>query len=413
MLLNLLLCFISIFKFFLDDASQSEKKFPQIIALSRLYRLHPEMDALQEEVRKQDIVLQAENLLLSCGIEQDLDHAVELFAKDSLPFQSLTIERTLDGTTEDIVFLIYNENKLAYAVKAFKNTESRRGKFLTELSALDFIVQSNFQQSFPVVPLALASCIYQEQQYILLLETAAKGQRLDKFVLNTGKASGENREYALKCALEAYGQAGRALAELHFRKSPGKFSIPQINLEKFKKREAAILSNPSIMLAVEKEISINLFKEYLESTYNEALQLEFPYTFWHGDAHSENLFYDLEQKKIYFIDVVRMHASIDFFGDPILDGVADLLHLEENLKKLSLLCLSEEETELLLQNFYTAYADIAGALPDAKHLTFYRNYFKLARLIECYDAKDEKKMAVFNQSLQYFVNQIRLARRQA
>lgn len=414
MLINLFLCFILISNFFLDAASQSEKNLPQIIALARIYRLHPEMDALQEEARKKDIVLQAENLLPSYQKEQDLAYSVKLFVHDSIAEQrNFTIERETDGTTEDVVFLIFEESQLVYAVKAFKNVKSRRGKFLTELSALDFIAQSQFEQSSPVTPLAVASCVYQGEQYVLLLETAAGGKRLDQFVLEAGKAKGDIRDCALQLAAEAYAQAGRALAELHSRKSLKTFSIPQINREKFKKHENAIFSNPGIVKAIEKEIPIRFLKEYLAISYQEALKLLFPYTYWHGDAHSENLFYDLEIKRIYFIDVVRLHASIDIFGDPILDGAADLLHLEENLRKLSLFHLSEGETERLLQSFYQAYIDVAGTLPDARHLNFYRNYFKLARLIECYDAKDEKKKAIFNQALGYFVNEIRLARRQA
>lgn len=185
--------------------------------------------------------------------------------------------------------------------------------------------------SSPIYALAVASCECPDGRFVLLLETAARGERLDKFVRNIGEAEDiEMRTYWFHLAKDAYAQAGRALAELHSTKSEKIHFIPSKSVTKMEESEKIVLANPVIIEAINSKISVQAFKHYLEKSLEDALKHKICYTFAHGDAHSENIFYDREDNQIYLIDLVRLHSSVTFFHEPIQDGVIDLIQIEDN-----------------------------------------------------------------------------------
>src|SRR5690606_39165315 len=126
--------------------------------------------------------------------------------------------------------------------------------------------------------------------------------------------------------------------------------------------------------------SVSAFVNYITFIKNETLALSVPFTYLHGDAHFGNMFYFEEEDLFYFIDVARLHKSVDRRGVPIIDGTLDLLRVEENLKIFVIEGLPENIADSLLKTFYQSYSLQSGRIPDTRLLDFYRTFMVMGRL---------------------------------
>lgn len=403
-------------------ASCRQEKVLEIIQYARAYRKDTTLSGEEEKFRQKAILELAIAGLPKYDSERSLEDAVRRFAKDEL-LLTVGVHTIIDasltdigGKSDDPVFLAYDEaGNLCYVVKAFRNPSDLSSKFLPEISALDLIDQLALPGVAPVRPIAFAVYSQENDEWGLLLETAAKGQRLDQYVYQLGAlqpASKERLDFLAVCQ-NAFRKLGEGFAKLHARKSTRPNYLPQQDLEKYDQKLSQILDSPFIKDALQKRFPIDQFVRYTENIKARASHFPIYYSYWHGDAHMGNMFYDQQKEAIYFIDVAKMHQSISIQGEPLLSGTMDLIRVEENLRRKAIGHLREDELQSLVHTFYNAYEQSSGERIEGPVLLFDRTSKKLGRLIEYSryvhqtdPIKRSSEQAVFESSLDYFSNQI-------
>jgi hypothetical protein len=397
----------------------TENSFQDVISYATEYRHDPTLSTELEEKRKLGLLERVYGKLLNYNSQDNLENAIKAFliqvlSKD-FSFTLVDSSQTdMGGKSHDPVFMVKDQKgDLCYILKAFQNPRQIPSKFLPEISALDLIKQLSLPNVGVVEPLAFASYGDGKQEWGLLLESVAKGKRIDQYVLQIAKQeiNSEQRFLYLQVAQKAFNRMGEGLAELHRIKSPIFASIPAAAVVKYEDKLNKIINDQFIVDQLSKHFSLSDFITYVENIKNEGTLTPVAYSYWHGDAHLGNMFYDELDDSLYFIDVAKMHLSIDIKGQPLLDGTVDLIRVEENFRRISLGLLTEEELDLLLTTFYRAYEYKAGQLPDKRLLTFHKTYVKLGRLIDYSRYIDEPDLtkqsidkAVFDSATDYFKN---------
>lgn len=399
----------------------AKSQINEIASYAIQYRVDKTLTVAEEQERKKRVLEQACSHLLHYEIEVNLDGAIEHFIRDFLVATEFdfsiidTAETNLTGHSLDRTFLVEDRNgKLIYVVKAFRNPRQLSSRFLPEISAMLLIQSLGMSHVAKIEPLACA--IYNEGplQWGLLLESAAPGKRLDEYLFELGNQSTtDNREHCLKVPQRAFERAGKSFAKLHAVKTPTQAYIPAYNLSQYDNKLTEVLSNSFILNALSNHFSIKEFVGYINQVKEAIVHTPVFYTYWHGDAHLGNLFYDEALDLFAFIDLGKMHYSVDTYGQPLVDGTQDLLRVEESLRRNALNILTQEEIESLLACFYEAYENHSGQLPDKKLLLFYKTYAKLSRLasysryINTSDPVQKSiEKTVFEDAVKYFINQI-------
>lgn len=419
-----------LFCFSIEGATSSQgpigfyqQKFSQeIVSYAREYRKNTMLPSEEEDLRGKHILKQVVDRLIKYDEQNSLESAVQRFVADELSaneYDYTVVDASLTdigGKSHDPVFLIRDKNNhLCYVVKAFRSPREISSKFLPEISALDFIQQLLIPGVEPVKPIAFASYSNQDGEWGLLLETAAKGQRIDQIVYKLGnlKPASKERENFLKVCQRVFQRIAESLVKLHARKSSQPFSILETDLAKYENKLSTIFESPFILGEMEKCFSPFDFFQYAEQIKTDALKVQLFYSYWHGDAHLGNMLYDDIQDTFSFIDVAKLHYSISIEEEPLMDGTMDLVRVEENLRRKTLGILSEHEVETLLKSFYESYEQCSGQKLAQQILLFDRTNKKLGRLVtyaryiqEEDPIKHSIDKAVFDSAIIYFKNQL-------
>lgn len=397
--------------------------FEVINSHAQEYRLNPSLPSDQEEERQKKILESVYTNLVNYNSGNCLEDAIKAFLADSQSVDpSLYIiidakKTDIKGKSHDPVFLIKDKNDtLCYVVKAFLNPRELSSKFLPEISALNLLEDLALPHVTPIKPLGFARYTDGKQEWGLLIETAASGKRLDQYIFQLAKPdlNSEELQSRLKIAEKAFYRTGQCLAELHKIKSPIPAIIPLSERNKFDDKLTRLLENPVIVNELSKNICMSDFIEYLNAIRNQILDVPVPCSYWHGDAHLGNMIYDETNDRFSFIDVAKMHRSVDLYGLPLLDGTIDLMRVEENLHRKALSIIPEKEINRLITSFYQGYEDEAGQLPDERIRLFYRIYKKLGRLVKYVHYLEEMDPvqrsidnAIFDNTINYFSNVIK------
>lgn len=404
---------------FQNDISQSSQ---EIIHYARAYRKDTELSPEKENLRQQTILEQVYSSLTKYDAHSSLENAVQAFLENELSvskYDYTIINANLTdigGKSHDPVFLIRNLNKhVCYIVKAFRNPRELSSKFLSEISALDFIQQLSMPGIVAINPIAFAIYSNQGEEWGLLLETAAKGQRIDQFVYRLGDfaPNSREREAFFEICEKVFRRMAESFAALHARKSSRSFFIPMQNIEKYNHKLSEVLENPFIIREIVKHFPLDIFIQYVEKIKTDAINVPIFYSYWHGDAHLGNMFYDDSEDIFYFIDVAKLHHSISIKGEPLLDRTMDLVRIEENLRRKAIGLLSESEVEKLLKSFFEAYEQHCSQGISQPIFLFDKTYKKLGRLVAYARYVEEENpfqrsadQAVFESALEYFENNI-------
>lgn len=395
-----------------------------IFQYAKAYRKNTDLSPEEENLRSKNILEQVFSSLTKYDHHSSLESAVGAFLENALSlekedFSIINANSTdIGGKSSDAVFLVQDRTgELLYVVKAFKNPRSLSGRFLPEISSLEFIEKLSIPGVQPIRPLAYAAYSSQGEEWGLLLETAAKGLRIDQFIYRLGVLRPDSKEreaYFTICQL-VFRRLGESFARLHAEKSTRPSPVLSQDIERFDQKVSKILENPLIMQAIQTRFSADAFFLYLENVRAEALKASIFYSYWHGDAHLGNLFYDADEDRVAFIDVAKLHRSLSINDEPLLDGTIDLVRVEENLRRIALGYLSEAEVEKLLGSFYESYNKESCQPLSQSVFFFHKTGKKLGRLVE-YARFDEEQdplkkkedQAVFESALDYFENQISL-----
>lgn len=402
-----------------QGAALASQSFPHpVVYYARQYRFDSSPSGEQEQKRERDLVEKAFDALVHYDTSESLEEAVVKFVVDALfvhpdDFSIVDANKAgLGGRLSDRVFMIKDhQGQFCYVVKAFKNPQHNPSKFLYEISALNFIEQLGLPHMGIIYPLAFARYKDKNQQWGLLLESLAQGKRIDHSILQLAEQTlnTEQRQLDLDLACKAFHQMGTTFAAFHRITSSNLALIPSGIVEKYEKQLSQILDDSIIVNELFTHFSLFHFIQVVEEIKQAALHTPVAYTYFHGDAHLENLFYNDEQDLFFFIDVANMHKSIDLYNFPLSDGTVDLLWIEDSFLRHAIGRLTEEEINLLLQTFYEAYEMEQGQLPNEHLLLFYRTYTRLNRLMrysgsikEHEGAEQAIEKKLFDDAVNYF-----------
>lgn len=388
--------------------------FQEVIASARKFRKDITLSSEEENMRAKKILDNICQHLIKYDEEHSLEKAVRKFVSDHLLNSYSIVNANLTGMagrSQDPVFLIKDkEDSLCYVVKAFRNPRDLSSKFLPEISALDLIQQLSMPGVVPITPIAFGIYCGQEQEWGLLLETAAEGNRIDQYIHHLGslELNSEERFAFLEFCQNVFRRMAESFVFLHAKKSSHPFSIPIEHLDKFDKKVSTILESPFVISELEQHFSLNEFHQYLNKIKADAMNSSFFYSYWHGDAHLQNMFYNPTKDTFYFIDSSKMHNSISFNEEPLQDSMKDLVSVEESLRRIAIGILNECEVNALLKSFYESYEQYSGQLIQEIFL-FDRTNKKLERLktysryIDENDPiKKSQDKTVFDNTVMYF-----------
>lgn len=395
-----------------------------LIDLARSYRLNPYNLPEEEKLRKQEILCQLPSVLPIYHEQEQLSATLshfltQVFGEKAGHFKIEDAATTeLRGKSNDFVFFIKDlDGHLQYVIKAFRDPLTVTSKFLPEISALDFLIRQDMRGTESVRPLAAALCLDENRQFGLLLETAAKGKRMDQYLKEIGKYPKESleRKKLLSIALQAFKRLGESLALLHSFKDDRPQRMPQEFLDKMSQKYQEVISNPLIVKKLMDSLDFFAFQKLIAQIIQEAKEVEIHYSFRHGDAHLGNMLYDAECDSFAFIDVAKLHYSMAADGKPLSDGAQEFVRTEESLRKNAIGLLTDEETEALALKFKQAYEQTARTILDERTIAFSKAYRKLGRLVT-YASYEEnpdpiqlaKEKELFTQALDYFIQQVKI-----
>lgn len=370
--------------------------FEKLILLAREFRIDPSLSIEDDLKRRTRILDEACSVIPRYENQENLLETAIAFVQDSLWNELSDLELVITDVAEtdlggkcgghsgDSVFLVTKGRKLLYVVKAFCDPRSIESRFLPEISALDFILQLKLPQVTPIRPLAFATCKIKNAEYGLLLETGASGKRLDQYLYDLrDKTLGyRKRQILLYKAQKGFTHMGESLAHLHRTKSAEPSRLSPSIIGKIEEKASKIANQQVIVDALTAGISMEDFQNYLEKVVADVKDMPIYLSFWHGDAHIENIVYDYKRDLFSFIDVANLYKSVDINGNPLVDGTLDLMRAEENMRRRSWGVLTKDEILSVLNAFYKGYKEVAGELPDQRLLNFYKTDIKLGRLLQ-------------------------------
>lgn len=402
-------------------AAEKSPSSQEIVQYAKSYRKDGTLPAETEKLRQNNILEQAFASLPKYNQYHSLESAVSGFLADNFPLNQYVVVNAsftnLSGKSSDPVFLVKDiAGNLCYVVKAFKNPRTLTSKFLPEISALDFIRQLLMTGVRPIDPIAFAGYSKGIEEWGLLLETAAKGQRIDQFIYQLAAFPPDSNERiaCFEVCQKVFQRIAESFAQLHAKKSATAVSLPDKEVAGYDHKISNILKSPFILEQVEKRIPLNEFLGYLEAIKSDALNTPLFTSYWHGDAHLGNMFYDPSEDTFYYIDIAKLHDSIGYNEEPLLDGTIDLVQVEENLRRIAIGVLSENEVSRLLSVFYESYTNHSSQTIPQPTLLFARTHKKLGRLVTYSryintrePAKRKYDQAVFEAALNYFENQVK------
>jgi hypothetical protein len=231
------------------------------------------------------------------------------------------------GKSKAQVYFIQNKCGVTrYVVKVFQHPTKVDNRFMLELSSMASILKRKLINADCVMPLAVGQFWSGDKQYGLLLETVARGQRGDQYilalrdrkaiVLRSLRDSRQTEQFDV--ARRMMQALGRALAEVH-------------GIDALKWARGA--------KAIEKAVGLSGRRIYK-----------------HGDAGVRNFFYDDETESLTLIDIGSMHESIGRRGEPLATKTKDLSRVKKSVEQLARRAkLAPEEVETLLTAFYEGY----------------------------------------------------------
>lgn len=413
--MNRFLIYLQIFIFFYIAAATSAEtasSFTQeIVSLAKEYRIDTTLPGEIEAERTKKILEIAYEFIPSYASLSSLELAVQQFVTDTLSNESMEFSLIsaaklgLEGKSHDPVFMILDpRGQLCYIVKAFRNPRESKSKFLPEISALTLLKQLHLSGVACLDPIAFATYSSENGEWGMILESAAKGTRMDQYVLHLSKQDS---------AIRAFNRMGQSLAMLHAIQSSSIGTLTEETLSKYENKLTKLLNNHFIVDELSLHFPISDFIDYIHTIYDSAVSAPVSLSYRHGDPNLGNLFYDEVQDEFSFIDVAKMHHSVDINGQPLVDGTIDLLKVEEHVRKISLGILKEDEINKLLTAFYEGYEKELGQLPDERLLLFHQTYLKLGRLTrysryneEMDPVKQASEKAIFESAIDYFKIQL-------
>jgi aminoglycoside phosphotransferase (APT) family kinase protein len=270
----------------------------------------------------------------------------------------------------------------------------------------------NYEGLTPIQPIATATYNKDGCYWGLLLQSAAKGERFDSFIYRCRDQLEEENcdfEEEILKAQKAFKKLGQTLAQFQSVKSKETGTLPESATEKFEERWQELIQNHLALQAISARFPIEDLANFIEKVKKDALEAPIYYSYSHGDAHLGNIFYNAKEDRIYFIDTAKLDQSISYDGEPILDGIKDILRAEENLRRKALGILKDEDVERCIAALYEGYQEEAGDNLDPRLLLYYKVYVKLSRFTKytshLQEGDSDKKAAdkaTFDSVLDYF-----------
>lgn len=319
--------------------------------------------------------------------EETMEASVAAMVRRALKSDAYTIvnskETIFGGESKANVFFVYDkQGGMKYVVKAFPRPNYFDTGFLAELSGMALINERDLATVSTVFPIDIGICLHYKSEYGLLLETAAPGKRADQFIQEVMDTSQEDpkRKERLKMACHMCKAAGIGLSEFHGIDDQQRAALQRTGLLRAK-LEFDLLLTPDIKKTLKEQIDLDALGSYMRKQIRNVLKMDSGKYFRHGDAGPKNIFYDHKSKRIYLIDVARVHHFINRAGHPQARGIDDLYLLHLKIVELAQKGLTKEEQLLLSEALCSGYTAIPGS--DKAHVPSGHLYNVLAEISRC------------------------------
>jgi hypothetical protein len=390
---------------FLTEAAE------ELMQQSKSLRLEPHLREDEELLRQTLLLEQLIKNVPDYGDHESLEQALDLLLRKEMNLVDFILvnSKTTEfcGRSRDEVFFVQDaEGVTLYVAKAFIEPGSIKGRFFPELSAMALLRDREMKTFKGVNPLIVGKCHWKGKNYGLLVEIVAPGIRMDKCVekIAANPKYSIDRKLEMEKAIhlcECFGQSIAELHEVHENLSTGlsKDALKRI------RRKVEKLFDERVKSFLEGKIDVNALTSLVDRLYREAIASPFVPCYQHGDLNLNNVFFDESSGLITAIDVHRMHRSIDINGNPLSDGVYDLIHIKESLIHHLLGYLTDEEISLLIDAIFRKDLNLERFFNEPLVL-FYTVCIRLAKMIACVNfnelhIKKERRRLIFERHLQY------------
>ena len=270
------------------------------------------------------------------GEVERLDAAVAALLKASLPCTSdlriVNSRKTAfrGKSAAEVFFILDRDSAMKHVVKAFRHPESNPGGLAAELSSMASIRERKLASVACATPIAAGKCRHKGTSYGLLLQSAASGARLDRYIVDIAAhhpGAPERQESLLK-ARHVFMRVGGCLAEFNGLDQSRRASLARDGSLRIK-AEFARLLKPAVKAKVKGQIDLGRLKKMVDLQLSNCLnQGNF---YHHGDAGLKNVFYDAESDKITLIDLARINKKISRSGKPLSHSLYDFFQMWNTL----------------------------------------------------------------------------------
>ncbi len=390
------------------------KAVEEMMQQSKSLRLKPHLSEDEELLRQTLLLEQLMRDIPDYGDHESLEPVFDLLLRGEINLHDFVVINSkltpFFGQSHDEVYFVENaKGDLLFVIKAFHDPDSVIGKFLPELSAMALLRERQMETLITIDPVAIGKCCWHGKRYGVLVQTVAPGMRVDQFLfeINAFSPGTIERKEIMRKAVRLFERIGKSFAELHEGPKSTVTALSKRNLRTLQVKFKALLDEKTLAL-IEDKIDLEALKTEVDRVSQEVARIKFVACFQHGDANIKNIFYDEISDLIIFIDVSRLHRSIDYNGNPLMDGVYDLIYLQESLICNGIGILSDEEIKNLLEVFFKSY-EVHGSLLDERLVYYYTFVCKLRSLINNSDFPNvqdphtqRQHRLIFESSLRYF-----------
>jgi len=324
--------------------------------------------------------------------------------------QNLKIGPTpLEVLKKDVVFAAKEQGVV---VKAFPKMKGSFHEFVREISSSDIMKDLKLSFGSSVAILGVGKCSVNGVEHLLLAMTLAPGKEIERYVDAIFNSS--DRASAIQTCKRILSHYGKSLAELHKQKviqANGTPEVLKITSEYTKQKIEKYLGAYKKKGGKDSEEIEKFFQRQWEK-YDATV---FYFTLHHGNPHLENALYDESSDKTVFIDINRMHMSVDQNGTPLVaEYQEDVARAEDELARV---VLSHEMNESLIteltEAFHEGYVKEAGGLYIPSHFEMekaFRFFYQIRMTFAWETVSDEKKREykhrIHDYYLSYFLNSV-------
>eukprot|EP01103_Thecamoeba_quadrilineata_P009025 TRINITY_DN18730_c0_g1_i1.p1 TRINITY_DN18730_c0_g1~~TRINITY_DN18730_c0_g1_i1.p1 ORF type:complete len:482 (+),score=9.86 TRINITY_DN18730_c0_g1_i1:138-1583(+) len=288
------------------------------------------------------------------------------------------------GISDEMVFRIKNKStqKTSFIIKVFYWDKHNNTKFIPELSSLDFLKNQHFKNVTTIRPLAAGKTHVNSRDYVLLLESVAKGTQFGDLLnkLTSEKNKTANNTHLMLIFKKGLEALGKGLGEFHLKQSKEPGHLSTFEIVKLRETVNKVVHGNKKQL-IERFINLTEVQSYVNSMIAEVKKRPVYHSFRHGDCNLNNVFFSDKTNKITFIDLAGLHTSFDINMEPSnKDGMKDFCELQFHMEHKLTGYMKHRQKQSLFDIFRNNYILMKGNSFDPLIEHFYQTRYMLGWL---------------------------------